>query len=283
MGMAVNHYRKFSRFAVMLVAAVVCMLVHSAYGQTGTAGSGAQVPPSRPPATGAEIRPKIDVNDAVNAIRDLIKKKEQEKAEKAKAASEAAAAAKVKAEAAAKADAAAVEVKTDIISNPKKTDVVVTPTVGKPTPKPHVVVKSAASKPIAPVATKTVLQPVPIAIPEPLPAPIKEPDVDPAAGPSMDVPVAPVMGEPPLREEASESSDAGWKLYAILVAIAGALAAAALAAKALLTPKASLDCTLGNATSRLISEPSVGIPDIAFAVRIPNAQAGVPTNIAFVG
>jgi hypothetical protein len=277
MVVVVNHELNFLRSAALLFALLALFGFVTAspiFAQTGSAGTAVPVPPDRTPTDA----PKIDVKDAVNAIRDLIKKKEQERAEKAKAAAEAAAA---KAETAANAEAAAA-VKADVIANPAKPVVIPSPKGGAQTPKPRVSTKPVVSRPVVSVAIKKLAPPEPAVIAESVTPRNVEPAAEPSVKSTVDGPAARVVAEPAQHEEDKGSGQIDWNVYAILAAIGGVLVAAGFAAKALMTPKFSLDCAIGSATSRLISAPSVGIPDIAFTVSIPNAQAGVPTNLAFV-
>jgi hypothetical protein len=72
------------------------------------------------------------------------------------------------------------------------------------------------------------------------------------------------------------------KLYLMIAAAVAALAAAGTAAKFMFMPKVSMDCSIPDATSLLVSNPSLTPPEVTFNVTLPEFAASTPDNIAIV-
>lgn len=226
--------------------------------QTGAPGTTA--PPTRGQTTGVETGTKIEIRDVVKTIGDLIKPKKKVETPPTDPVIT---------------PKETVETKPDVvIETPPKVDVVTNPKTTTQTPKPRVVAKPDSPVPTPQIAAKPVPVPVvtaePVAelVPEPLPEPVvAEPVAEAVAE------VKPAVASPP---------DTGWSLYAILAAIAAALVSAGLVAKAMMKPKVSLDCALGNASSNIIGDLAIEPPEISFRVTVPSAQTGAPANLAII-
>lgn len=135
---------------------------------------------------------------------------------------------------------------------------------------PKLIVRKIAAPAVA--VAKPVLVPEAIAEqPLPEPVPVVE-DTAPAEPVATAAVVAPV--------EKSPAPDNN--LYWIIGAAAAALVAAGTAAKLLLTPKITMDCSVADGTSRMVSNPSLTKPEVSFDVAIPGFSASTPSNLAII-
>jgi hypothetical protein len=148
--------------------------------------------------------------------------------------------------------------------------------VARPMPQP-MVRKSVARKIAAPVAAATVVaeplfEPeVTAELPVPDPVPVAE-IVEPAA------PVAKAAAITPVAQAPKPDN----RLYWMIAAAVAALGAAGTAAKFMFTPKVSMDCSIADGSSRMISDPSLSAPEVSFNVAIPGFAASTPDNFAII-
>jgi hypothetical protein len=264
---------KFGKFiAAAVIMAALGMQSGGAQAQCSPTNPACQAPPTRSGGgSGGGVGVQVDVGDAAKAIGGIFKKKKK------------------------KPVVQPTEVATAPVEQPKqevifvKSDPVIQalPRTSRTTtrkatvaarPKPAPVVrKTAARKIAAPVAAAAVVA-EPLFEPEvaaepalPEPAPVAE-VVQPEA------PVAKVVTAAPA-EEAPKPDNS---LYWIIAAAVAALGVAGTAAKFLFTPKVSMDCSIANGSSRMISDPSLTKPEIRFDVAIPGFSASTPDNFAIV-
>ncbi len=245
--------------------------------------------PSTPPREGGSsgggggVGVKVDVGGAVKAVGGLFKKKKKKPVEPK------------------------VQVATAPVEQPKREVVfvsnrpvvkaqprrqVVQPRVVQPrvVPKPRVVTAPravAVTRP--PKITRNVMRKVavPIAVAATVAAPAIEPEI--VAEVPLQEPV--ITTAPEIVQEAvpvakaavaisQETPKPSNNFYIMIAAAIAALGAAGAAAKFMFTPKVSMNCSMPEASSQMLSDPSLTAPEVTFNVAIPGFAASTPDNLA---
>ena len=120
----------------------------------------------------------------------------------------------------------------------------------------------------APAIEPEVIAETPLPVVEPIPAPAIVQEAAPVAKAAVAV-----------QPEAPKPSN---NLYIMVAAAIAALGAAGAAAKFMFTPKVSMNCNIPEASSQMVSNPSLSVPEVAFNVAIPGFAASTPDNLAIV-
>ncbi len=285
-----------------------CILSAALFALAAVNSSGAQAQcsptnpdcrPTTPPRTGGGgsggggggVGVKVDVGSAAKAVGGLFKKKKKKPVE----AQVQVATAPV---AQPKREVVFVSNKPVVKAAPRKTAVkaVVQPRLVqvRPVAKPRIVAAPRVSAPArTPKITRNVVRKVavPIAVAAAVAAPaiepeivaelpVQEPVITPAPKPEiveLAVPVAKARVAVP--QETPKPSN---NFYIMIAAAVAALGAAGAAAKFMFTPKVSMNCNMPDASSQMVSNPSLTAPEVAFNVAIPGFAASAPDNLAIV-
>lgn len=256
-------------FAAALLLAAFGIQSGAAQAQCSPTNPACQAPQPRTSGSGGSsgggVGVQVDVGDAAKAIGGLFKKKKKPVVQQAPVAT-----------------APVEQPKQEIIyvrnppvmqELPRTTPRRKVTAVAKPKPQP-VVRQPVARKVAAPIAAAAVVA-EPMFEPEvaaevPLPEPVPVAEVV-----APEAPVAKPATITPVEEPTAPSNNLAW----IIAAAVAALAAAGTAAKLLLTPKISMDCGIADGTSRMISNPSLSMPEVSFDVVIPGFSASSPDNL----
>lgn len=226
---------------------------------TGTGGS----------SGGGSVGVQVDVGDAAKAIGGLFKKKKKPVVQPAPVATAPVEPPKQE----------IIYVRNDPVVQalPRTTPRTAPKVTAVARPKPQPVVRKPAARTLAaPIAATAVAEPmfepeVTAELPVPEPAPVAE-----IVQPETPVAKAAVM-TPVVEAQKPDNS-----LYWIIAAAFAALVAAGTAAKFMLTPKVAMDCSIADGASRMVSNPSLSVPEVSFDVVIPGFSASTPDNIAIV-
>ncbi len=258
-------------------------------------------PPTQPRQSGSSgggggVGVKVDVGSAAKAVGGLFKKKKKKPVEP-----------KVQVATAPveqpKREIVFVSNKPVVKASPRKTSVkaVVQPRIAKPRiAQPRVVAKprvvatpTAVAVTRAPKITRNVVRKVaaPIAVAVAVTAPAIEPEivaeiplVEPVitAAPEIVEQTAPVAeAAVAVPQDTPKPSNNFYIMIAAAIATAvAALGAAGTAAKFMFAPKVSINCSIAEASSQMLSNPSIAPPEVTFNVAIPEFAASTPDNLA---
>jgi hypothetical protein len=287
------------------IATAVLFLSMGSYSMAAQAQCSPTNPDCRPPTQprtgggssggGGGVGVKVDVGSVVKGVGGLFKKKKKKPVEQK----------------APVVTAPVAQPKQEIVFVKNKPAVTVQPkrpvvrTAVQPRPAP-VRVAPAPTRTVAPVRTAArpqvvrkvsparVAVPVAAAAAVVAAAPAAEPEIVaevPAPAPEVLAPevIAPVAPEPVIAPVAKaavaapeKAPEKGNGIYLMIAGAVAALAAAGAAAKFMFTPKVTMNCAMPEATSHMVSAPSVSPPEVAFNVEIPGFSASTPSNLAIV-
>jgi hypothetical protein len=282
------------------IAAAVLFLSMGSYSIAANAQCSPTNPDCRPPTQprtgggggGGGVGVKVDVGSVVKGVGGIFKKKKKKPVEQK----------------APVVTAPVAQPKQEIVFVKNKPAVTVQPkrpvlrTAVQPRPAPvRVATRPAPTRAVAPVRAAVrppvvrkvsparVVAPVAAAAAVVAAAPAAEPEIvaeTPVPTPEVVAPVAPEPVVAPVAkaavatpEKAPEKSNG---IYMMIAGAVAALAAAGAAAKFMFTPKVTMNCAMPEATSHMVSAPSVSPPEVAFNVEIPGFSASTPSNLAIV-
>jgi hypothetical protein len=283
-------------FAKGIMAAALCA-VAGLHSSAAVAQCSPTNPDCRPPTQpqqgggggGGGVGVKVDVGSAAKAVGGLFKKKKKKPVEP-----------KVQVATAPveqpKREVVFVSNKPVIKSQPRKQAIVQPRVVQvRPVQKPRIVVPPrtvvAVRTPTRAPAVRNVVRnvAVPLAVATAVAVPAIEPEViaetplpvvEPTPAPATIQEAAPVAkAAVAVQPEAPKPSN---NLYIMVAAAIAALGAAGAAAKFMFTPKVSMNCSIPEGSSHMVSNPSLSVPEVAFNVAIPGFAASTPDNLAIV-
>jgi hypothetical protein len=279
------------------IATAVLFLSMGSYSMAAQAQCSPTNPDCRPPTQpsgggggGGGVGVKVDVGSVVKGVGGLFKKKKKKPVEQK----------------APVATAPVTQPKQEIVFVKNKPAVTAQPkrpvvrTAVQPRPAPvRVATRPAPTRVVAPVRAAVkppvvrraiparVVAPVAAAAAVVAAAPAAEPEIVaevPVPTPEVVAPVAPEPVVAPVAKAAvvpaEKAPEKGNGIYLMIAGAVAALAAAGAAAKFMFTPKVTMNCTMPEATSHMVSAPSISPPEVAFNVEIPGFSASTPSNLA---